>query len=84
MPMGNPQNRYHQYLCPYSEQQLPLPLQKTLQYQQLGLAQAPMKLLLLPLGPGMHETLYAPLKSGISVSPSPVEILRSNLTSLQS
>lgn len=84
MPTGNPQNTYHQYLCPYSEHQLPLPLQVTLQYQQVGLAQAPVKLLLLPLGSGVHETVCAPLKSGISVSPSPLEFLQSNLTSLQS
>ena len=83
MPTGNPQNIYHQYLCPDSEQQQPLPLQETLQYHQVGLVQAPMRLLLLPLGPGVHETLCAPLKRGISVFPSPVEFLQSNLISLQ-
>ena len=36
------------------------------------------------LGPSAHETLCAPSKSGVSVSPSPVEVLQSNPASLQS
>ena len=40
--------------------------------------------LILPLGPDAHTTLRVPSKSGVSVSPSPVEILQSNPTSLQS
>ena len=40
--------------------------------------------LLLPLGPDAHTTLCVPSKSGFSVSPSPVEVLQSNPTSLQS
>ena len=39
---------------------------------------------LFPLGPGVPETLYAPSKSRVSVSPSPVEFLLSNPTGLQS
>ena len=40
--------------------------------------------LLLLLGPDAHTTLCVPSKSGVSVSPSPVEILQSNPASLQS
>ena len=43
-----------------------------------------MGLLLLPLGPYAHTTLRVPSKSGVSVSPSPVEVLKSNPASLQS
>ena len=38
----------------------------------------------LPLGPDAHTTLCVPSKSGVSVSPSPVEVLQSILTRLQS
>ena len=62
----------------------PLPLQETLQHQQVGLVQSPMGSLLLPLGPDAHTTLCVPSKSGVSVSPSPVEVLQSNPASLQS
>ena len=37
-----------------------------------------------PLGPGVHTTLCVPSKSGVSVSPSPVEVLQSNPASLRS
>ena len=40
--------------------------------------------LILPLGPDAHTTLCVPSKSGVSVSPSPVKVLQSNPTSLQS
>ena len=40
--------------------------------------------LLLPLGPDVHTTLCVPSKSGVSVSLSPVQVLQSNPTSLQS
>ena len=40
--------------------------------------------LLLPLSPHTHTILCVPSKSGLSVSPSPVEVLQSNITSLQS
>ena len=40
--------------------------------------------LLLLLGPHVHTTLCVPSKSGVSVSPSPVEVLQSNPTNLQS
>ena len=35
-------------------------------------------------GPGAHETLCAPSKSGVSVSPSPVELLQSSPAGLHS
>ena len=60
------------------------PLQKTLQHWQVGLFHTPMGSLLLPVGPNVHTTLCVPSKSGLSVSPSPVEVLQSNPTSLQS
>ena len=59
-------------------------LQETLQHQQVGLVQFPMRSLLLPLGPDAHTTLCVPSKSGVSVSPSPVEVLQSNPASPQS
>ena len=37
-----------------------------------------------PLGPGAHKILCVPSRSGVSVSPSPVEILQSNPAGLQS
>ena len=40
--------------------------------------------LLLLMSPDVHSTLCVPSKSGISVSPSPVEVLQSNSASLQS
>ena len=58
---GSPQraatNIFLSRLCP----SYLLPLQKTLQYQQVGLIQAPFKLLLLPcLGFGMCDILCIP------------------------
>ena len=40
--------------------------------------------LLLPLGPDVHTILCVHSKSGVSVSPSPVEVLQSNPASIQS
>ena len=62
----------------------PPPPQETLQHQQVGLVQSPMGSLLLPLGPSVHTSLCVPSMSGVSVSPSPVKGLQSNLSSLQS
>ena len=45
-----------------------LPLWEILQYQQVGLTQAPFKLPLLPLA---REILCVPFKNGVSISPSP-------------
>ena len=46
--------------------------------------QSPLGSLLLPLGPDAHTTLCVPSKSGVSISPSPVEVLQSIPTRLQS
>ena len=43
-----------------------------------------MRSLLSALGPGVLENLCAPSKSGVSVSPTPVEFPRSDPTGLQS
>ena len=71
-------------LVPTVKQSHPPPLQETPQHQQVGLVQSAPGSLLLPLGPNAHTTLCVPSKSGASVSPSPVEVLQSNPTSLQS
>ena len=84
MPMSTPQYLCHQCPCPHSEPQLPLPPQETHLHQQVGLAQAPMKSLLFPLGPSAHESFCVPSKIGVSVSHSPVEFLRSSPAGLQS
>ena len=39
---------------------VPAPLQETVRYSQVGLAQCPMRSRLLSLGPGMYGILYAP------------------------
>ena len=49
----------------------------------MGLVQSPMGSLLLSLGPDAHTTCSVPSKSGVSVFPSPVEVLQSNPASLQ-
>ena len=59
------------------KQSHPLPLQETPQHQQVCLVQSPPGSLLLSLGPDAHTILCAPSKSGVSVSPSPVEVLQS-------
>ena len=51
---------------------------------QVGLVQSPPGSLLFPLGPDVHTIPCAPSKSGVSVSPSPVEVLQSIPTRLQS
>ena len=71
-------------LVPTVKQSHLLPLQETPQHQQVGLVQSPPGSLLLPLGPDAHTTLCVPSKSGVSVSPSPVEVLQSIPTRLQS
>ena len=71
-------------LVPEVSHSHPLPLQETLQHQQVGLVQSPMGSLLLPPVADAHTTLCVRSKSGVSVPPSPVEVLQSNPTSLQS
>ena len=55
--MNTTQYVSHQCLCPNSEIQSSLPPQETLQNHQIGLAQDPIKLLLLPLVP-VHVRFY--------------------------
>ena len=71
-------------LIPTVKQSHPPPLQETLQHQQVCLVQSPPGSLLLHLGPDAHTILYAASKSGVSVSPSPVEVQQSIPTRLQS
>ena len=62
----------------------PPPPNETLQDQQVGLAQDHMKSLLLPWILGHMEILCVSSKSRVSVLPSPVELLQSISTDLQS
>ena len=71
-------------LVPMVKQSHRPPLQETLQQYQVGLVQSPPGSLLLPLGPDAHTILCVPSKSGVSVSSSPVEVLQSIPTRLQS
>ena len=71
-------------LVPTVKRSHPPPLQETFQLLQVGLVQSPPGSLLLPLGPDAHTILCAPSKIGVSVSPSPVEVLQSIPTKLQS
>ena len=71
-------------LIPTVKQSHHPPLQETPQHQQVGLIQSPQGSLLLPLGPDAHITLCVSSKSGVSVSPSPVKVLQSLPTRLQS
>ena len=62
MQMNNPQYICHQLLWPQHEPQPTPPHQETLQDQQVGLAQTPMKLLLLPLVPVYVRFCAIPLR----------------------
>ena len=76
MLMNTPWYMHHQCPCPQSEPQpptLPTSPQETLQDQQVGLTQGPMKSLLLQSS-----------KSRVSFSPNPVEFLQSRPAGLQS
>ena len=60
----------------------PLFSQKALQELQSGPTQIPMEALLCP-GPSAHESLCVPFKNGVSISPSPVELLGTSPTGFQ-
>ena len=62
-------------LVPAVSHYRPLTPQETLQDQQVGLVQGPVKSLIFPLGPGVHEILCVPSMTSVSVSPNPVEFL---------
>ena len=59
-------------------------LLETFQYYDVDLAQSLIGSLLFSTGTGVHETLCAPSKSGVSVSSSPLEVLQSNPAGLKS
>ena len=84
MPRSISQNFCCQCPCPHSEPQPPPAFAgdpPTLAGRSVSVSYVS---LVLPLGPNAHTTLCAPSKSGVSVSPSPVEVLQSNPASLQS
>ena len=85
MPRSTSQNFCCQCPCPHSETQPPPPASAGNPRTLAGWcgSVSPGSLLLL-LGPDAHTTLCVPYKSGVSVSPSPVKVLQSNSTSLQS
>ena len=56
--------------------------QDVLQELQSGLTQIPMETFLCP-GPNTCETLCVPFNNGVSISPSPVELLHTSHTGLQ-
>ena len=84
MCLNVPKYCCHQCLCPKGEPQLPPLLQETLQDEQVGLVQAPIKLLLLPWVLVCMRFLYVPFKSEVSISPSPVGLLPLSSAGLQS
>ena len=73
-----------QYLCPWVSSNLSSPLWETLQNQQVGLAQASIKLLFLSSVPRACEILYVPFKVGVSISHNPLALPKLNPAGLQS
>lgn len=75
---------HHQYPCPYSEPQLPLPSGAPL--RPAGRSDpGSYEVIASSLGPiCSNETLIAPSKCGVSLSPSPVAFLWSSLTDILS
>lgn len=65
-------------LVPTVSQNHPLLPQETLKDQQVGHWSH-----CFALGPSACENLYVPSENGVSISPSPVELLRSSLAGLQ-
>ena len=62
--MSTPQNSHHPCLCPCREPSSSPSPRESLQSQQAGLAQAPMRLLHSP-GFGANETLCVPSKRAV-------------------
>ena len=83
MPRSTSQNFCCQCPCPHGEPQAPPHLYRrpsnTSRYVWFSLLWSHYSF---PLGPDAHTTLCVPSKSGVSVSPSPVEVLQSNNASL--
>ena len=67
---------------PHNKPHSPLFSQDVLQELQSGLTQIPMETLLCS-GISACESLCVPFKNGVSVSPSPVELLRTSPNGLQ-
>ena len=65
---------HHWYPCPYSEPQLPLPSGAPLRPAGKS-GPGSYEVIASSLGPIAHETLFAPSKCGVSLSPSPVAFL---------
>ena len=84
MPRSTSQSFCCQCPCPHGETQPPPASAGDPPTLAGRLVQTPMVSLLLPLGPDAHTTLCVPSKRGVSVSPSPGEVLQSNPASLQS
>ena len=83
MPMNMPWYLRHQCLCLHSDTQLP-PFSSGDPPRLAGKSgPGSYEVIAFALGPGMHETLFAPSKSGDSASSSPVELLQSSLPGLQ-
>ena len=68
---------------PHNKPHSPLFSQDVPQELQSGLTQIAMETSLCALGPIARENLCVPFKNGVSVSPSPVEPLRTSPTGLQ-
>lgn len=73
-----------QYLCPWVSSNLSSPLWETLQNQQVGLAQASIKLLLLPWVPVCLRLCVHPLRKGSLLPEEPLGLLILRSTDLQS
>ena len=71
------------FQCPFltTSHISPLFSQDVLQELQSGLTQIPMETLLCP--GSAHESPCVPCKNGVSISPSPMELLRTSPTGLQ-
>ena len=82
-PMNIPWGLYHQCPCPHSEPQMTLPTQETSKTHRWVWPRL-LWSLCFALGSSACETLCVPSKIGVSVYPSPVELLYSSPAVLQS
>ena len=84
MQMNTPWYICHQRLCPQSESQPPLTSLGDPPRQASRSGPSFYEISIFALGPRICEILSAPFKSEVSISPSPVELLQSGPTGLQS
>ena len=82
--MSTPQNSHHQCPCPHSVPQPPPPPAGDPPILAVGSCPVSYEVASFFPDPCVHNTLCAPSKSGVSVSPSPVEFQWSYPTGLQS